>query len=153
MPHRMKPTLRLLAVGLALSALAGACTGGGSKDGAASPSRSPASATPTVSVTGPPGSTTYHYANTGLTATIQFEGDTGTLTVQNETGHELPAPGFYILDARDGKRIQGSVDAAAPVPNGRTSTFDVSFSGLEEKNVGLVVLLMGADNYGAFVRQ
>lgn len=106
-----------------------------------------------ATVTGPPGAIIYHYANAGLSATLQLEGDKGTLTIQNATGRELSPPGFYILDARDGKRIDGTVDAPGPVPDGQTGTFHVSFSGLEDKNIGLVVLMIGPDNYGAFVRQ
>jgi hypothetical protein len=151
MPHRMKPTLRLAPVLLAIS-VAAACTsangGGASPPPPATPSQSPV-----ATITGPPGALIYHYTNTGLTATLQLEGDRGTLSIQNATGRQLAAPGFYILDARDGGRIDGTVDAPAPVPDGQTGTFHVSFGGLEDKNIGLVVLLIGPDNYGAFVRQ
>jgi hypothetical protein len=149
----MKTTLRVGALLLVLSLAAGACTSSGAKDGSASSSPDASSRSPVATVTGPPGAVIYHYANTGLTATLQLEGTSGTLAVQNATGRELPPPGFYILDARDGKRIDGTVDAPAAVPDGQTETFHVSFVGLEDKNIGLVVLLIGPDNYGAFVRQ
>ena len=45
------------------------------------------------------------------------------------------------------------MDGATTVPDGQTETFDVSYGGLDIKNIGLLVLLMGHDNYGAFVRQ
>ncbi|HZD80809.1 MAG TPA: hypothetical protein VE646_12325 [Actinomycetota bacterium] len=149
----MKPTVRLAALGVAI-ALAAACTGsgGGSSDRPTPATTTPAGS-PVAAVTGPPGAALYHYANTGLDATIQFEGDTGTLTIQNGTGHELAAPGFYILDARDGTRIKGTVRDPAPVPDGETQEFTVSFKGLEDKNIGLVVLMIGSDNYGAFAPQ
>jgi len=39
------------------------------------------------------------------------------------------------------------------VADGQTETFDVTLSGIEPKNIGMAVLLMGKDNYGGFVRQ
>jgi hypothetical protein len=41
---------------------------------------------------------------------------------------------------------------AAPVPAGQTATFDAAFEGVEVRNIGLLILLFGRDNYGAFVR-
>jgi len=92
----------------------------------------------------------YVYANAGVVATLQLEDGAGTLEVVNRTGTELPRPDFYILDARDATRVEGTVKGAAPIPNGGTRTFGVSFPPMELKNIGLVVLLMGSDNYGAF---
>jgi len=99
----------------------------------------------------PPGSSVYRYANAGLVVILDL--DTETLEVQNGTGRELPKPDFYVLDARDGSQIDGQVQASAVVSDGQTATFDVTLTGIELKNIGLVVLLMGKDNYGAFVRQ
>jgi hypothetical protein len=42
---------------------------------------------------------------------------------------------------------------AAAVPAGETESFDVTLDGIAVKDIGLVVLLMGRDNYGAFVPQ
>jgi uncharacterized membrane-anchored protein len=40
---------------------------------------------------------------------------------------------------------------AARIPDGATRRFDVTVDGApERRHVGLVVLLFGADNYGAF---
>ncbi|MGZ4137804.1 MAG: hypothetical protein ACXVPX_09575, partial [Actinomycetota bacterium] len=61
--------------------------------------------------------------------------------------------GCPLLDARDGHRIDGTVTDPTPTPNDATTTFDVTFSGLQVWNVGLAVLVMGSDNFGAFVRQ
>lgn len=151
MPHRMKPTVRAAALLLAIG-VAAACTGSGGGGGGSTPPVTP-SQSPVATITGPPGALIYHYANTGLTATLQLEGDTGTLTIANATGRQLGPPDFYLLDARDGKRIDGTVESPSPVPDGQTDTFRVSFGGLEDKHIGLVVLLIGQDNYGAFVRQ
>lgn len=105
----------------------------------------------------PPGTGLYRYANAGLVATLTLKGTssrlTGTLEIQNGTGRALPEPAFYVLDARDGHRIDGKVSALTGVADGQTKTFEVTFDGLELKNLGLVVLLMGRDNYGAFVQQ
>jgi hypothetical protein len=154
MPRPMQPTGRFAALSIVL-ALA-ACTGSGGPQ-ATSPSGGPGSTsgppTPTESFSGPPGTALYRYVNAGLTATMQLDGNTGTLEIDNATGRELAMPSFYILDARDGTRIEGTVDGATTVPDGQTDTFDVSYGGLDIKNIGLLVLLMGHDNYGAFVRQ
>lgn len=155
----MKPSGRVLALAVLLCVAAAGCTsrsGGGG--------RTPATLTPSEatgatggsgppSYSGPPGTALYEYVNGGLTATMHLDGDAGTLEIRNGTGRELPAPAFYILDARDGHRIAGTVKDAVAVPNGQASTFDVSFAGIELNNIGLLVLLMGHDNYGAFVRR
>ena len=95
----------------------------------------------------------YVYQNAGLTATLDLDAGNGTLQIQNDTGRELAAPSFYLLDARDGHRVPGTVRGGEPTANGKTSEFDVTFSGLDARNIGLAVLVIGHDNYGAFVRQ
>jgi hypothetical protein len=84
---------------------------------------------------------------------MRLEGDSGTLTMKNDTDAELPPPGFYILDASTGDRVIGEVKDQTVVPIGETRTFRVSFSGLGIKDIGLVILVIGHDNYGAFARQ
>jgi hypothetical protein len=93
------------------------------------------------------------YQNAGLVATLHLAGSKGTLEIDNKTGRELPPPAFYLLDARDGHRVDGTVAAPQPTPNDADATFDVTFSGLQAWNIGLAVLVMGSDNFGAFVRQ
>lgn len=147
---------RRFAVLVVLAALlAAACSGGGDGTPTPTPGKTDgAGSTPTETVSAPPGTGVYVYENAGLTATLDLNGNTGTLEIVNETGRELPRPDLYVLDARDGTRIEGKVVDPAPVPDESTATFDVSFPPvLEVKNIGLVVLLMGGDNYGAFVRQ
>ncbi len=109
--------------------------------------------TPEATATGPPGAAVYRYANLGLLATMSLDGDSGTLAIENDTGRELPPPGFYILDARTGHRVGGEVKDPTSIPNGETKTFKISFGGLAIKDIGLVILLVGQDNYGAFARQ
>jgi hypothetical protein len=109
--------------------------------------------TPEATATGPPGTAVYRYANPGLLATLSLDGDSGTLAIQNDTGRELAPPGVYILEARTGARVEGEVKDPTAIPDGETKTFRVAFSGLGTKDIGLVILLMGRDNYGAFARQ
>ena len=157
MPDRMKPThrfARTAAVLLVAVVLAAACSSGGSEPGPTGTNGSGGeSPTPVQTATGPPGTAVYRYANAGLVATIRLDGEAGTLEIENGTGRELPPPDFYILDARDGSRVKGEVRDPTSIPDGQTMTFGVSFSGLEIDDIGLVILMMGRDNYGAFVRQ
>ena len=154
MPRPMQTTGRFAALSVVFVLALAACTGGGSPETSPSGgSGTTGPATPSESFSGPPGTALYKYVNAGLTATMQLDGNTGTLEIDNATGRELAKPSFYILDARDGHQIDGTVDGATTVPDGQTATFDVSYSGLDIKNIGLLVLLMGRDNYGAFVRQ
>ncbi len=159
MPDRMQPAHRfaraaaLLLVALVLAAAA--CTsGGGNEPGpTGSTGTGGGNPTPVQTATGPPGTAVYRYANAGLVATMRLDGEAGTLEIENGTGRELPPPDFYILDARDGRRVKGGIAASTSIPDGQTMTFDVSFSGLGIDDIGLVILLMGRDNYGAFARQ
>jgi hypothetical protein len=49
--------------------------------------------------------------------------------------------------------VEGTVQSPAAISDGETATFDVTFEGIQVHNIGLVILLLGADNYGAFVPQ
>jgi hypothetical protein len=150
----MKTTGRLAALALAFALALASCTG---DDGGTDivdrtgPTGGTGATGSTGTISVPPGSSVYRYANAGLIVILDL--DTDTLEVQNGTGRELPKPGFYVLDARDGSQIDGQVQASAVIPDGQTSTFDVTLTDIEPKNIGLVVLLMGKDNYGAFVQQ
>lgn len=155
----MKTTGRFAALSFVFVLALAACTGGNGAEsktpsgGSGGSGATGGSPTATGSFSGPPGTALYLYVNAGLTATMHLDGNTGTLEIDNATGRELAKPSFYILDARDGTQIDGAVDGATTVPDGETATFDVSYGGLDIKNIGLLVLLMGRDNYGAFVRQ
>lgn len=152
MPPLMKPTGRLAVLAFALLLSVAACTsdegGGGttgSEDGGSGGQEPPE----TISVA--PGATVYRYVNAGLVVTLDL--DASTLDVENGTGRELPKPSFYVLDATDGTQVDGRVDGATPIPAGETASFTVGLGGIAFEDIGLVVLLMGKDNYGAFVRQ
>ena len=151
----MKTTGRLVTLALTLALALAACTSDEERNGDVSGPTGGTTGTgatgPTGAISVPPGSSVYRYVNAGLVATLDL--DAGTLEIRNETGRELPKPGFYVLDARDGTQVDGQVRSAEPVLADETATFDVVLDGIERKNIGLVVLLMGQDNLGAFVQQ
>jgi hypothetical protein len=152
MPRPMKPTGRLVAV-LCLATALGACTGGdGGSTASTGPSTTGEVPTPAQTFTGAPGTATYEYANEGLLVTVDLDGSDGTLEVQNGSEHDLAPPGLYVEDAADGHEIDGEVVDSAPVSAGQTATFDVRLDDITVDDIGLLVLLFGADNYGAFVR-
>ena len=152
MPRPMKPTGRLVAL-LCLAIALGACTGGnGGTTGATGASTTGEVPTPAQTFTGAPGTATYEYANEGLLVTVGLDGSDGTLEVENDSQHDLDPPGLYVEDAVDGHEVDGEVLDSAPVAAGETATFDVRLDGITVDDIGLLVLLFGADNYGAFVR-
>jgi hypothetical protein len=151
----MKPTGRLVAL-LCLAIALGACTGGDGDSGASTASTGPSTTsqapTPAQTFTGAPGTATYEYANEGLLVTLDLDGSNGTLEVQNDSANDLDPPGLYVEDAVDGHQIDVEVVDSAPVAAGEQATFDVKLDGITVDDIGLLVLLFGADNFGAFVR-
>jgi hypothetical protein len=145
----MRPDARLLVPVAVFAVLSAACTDNAEESTA---SLGPTGSSPAVAATSiAQGTGVYVYENAGLTATLDLRAGAGTLRIDNHTGRELSRPDFYLLDARDGRRVDGTVENASATANGATSEFDVTFSGLEVRNIGLAVLLIGRDNYGAFV--
>jgi hypothetical protein len=155
MPRPMKPTGRLVAV-LCLAIALGACTGddagGNGSTASTGPSTTSQVPTPAQTFTGAPGTATYEYANEGLLVTLDLNGSNGTLAVENDSDHDLDPPGLYVEDAVDGHEIDVQVVDSAPVAAGEQASFDVKLDGITVDDIGLLVLLFGADNYGAFVR-
>jgi hypothetical protein len=152
MPRPMKPTGRLVAL-LCLAIALGACTGGdGGSTGSTGRRTTGEVPTPPQTFTGASGTATYEYANEGLLVTVDLDGSDGILEVENDSEHDLEPPGLYVEDAVDGHEIDGEVVDSEPVGAGETATFDVRLDGIAVDDIGLLVLLFGADNYGAFVR-
>jgi len=151
----MKPTGRFVAV-LCLAIALGACTGDDAGGNASTASTGPSTTsqvpTPAQTFTGAPGTATYEYANEGLLVTLDLNGSNGTLAVENDSDHDLDPPGLYVEDAVDGHEIDVQVVDSAPVAAGEQASFDVKLDGITVDDIGLLVLLFGADNYGAFVR-
>ena len=155
MPRPMKPTGRLVAllcVAIALGACTGDDAGGNGSTASTGPSATSQAPTPAQTFTGAPGTATYEYANEGLLVTVDLDGSNGTLAVENDSDHDLDAPGLYVEDAVDGHEIDVQVVDSAPVAAGEQASFDVKLDGITVDDIGLLVLLFGADNYGAFVR-
>ncbi len=132
----------VLALVLGLGAVA--CTGAsGEPDGERSPTG------PTAPVIRPGRSGVFRYVNAGLAATLDLT--KGTLEIDNGTDHDVGEPSFYVLDALDGHRTDGRVIDPAPIPAGERATFRIELD-VPRKDIGLVILVLGRDNYGAFVQ-
>ena len=152
MPRPMKPTGRVVVL-LLLAIALGACTGDdGDATAPTGPSPTSDVPTPAETFTGAPGTAIYEYANEGLLVTLELDGSEGTLQVDNGSANDLDAPGVYVKDAVDGHEIHGEVVASTPVAAGERATFDVTLDDITVDDIGLLVLLFGADDYGAFVR-
>jgi hypothetical protein len=148
----MKPTGRVVVL-LLLAIALGACTGDdGDATAPSGPSPTSDVPTPAQTFTGAPGTAVYEYANEGLLVTLELDGSEGTLEVDNGSTNDLDPPDVYVEDAVDGHEIDGEVVNSAPVAAGERATFDVTLDGVTVDDIGLLVLLFGADNYGAFVR-
>jgi hypothetical protein len=129
-------------------ALGVACTGNGGDGKTPTPTASATSPVPTGPIRFEPGH--YRYEFGGVTADIVFDGSGATMDVKNATGAELAAPGVYVVDG-SGTRRDGVVTAAAPIPDGESQTFQVTFPDqVTEETIGLVVLLFGDSNWGDF---
>jgi hypothetical protein len=155
MPRPMKPTGRLVALSclaIALTACTGGDDGGNGSTASTGPSTTSQAPTPAQTFTGAPGTATYEYANEGLLVTLDLDGSNGKLAVENDSEHDLDPPGLYVKDAVDGHEIDVEVVDSAPVQAGESASFDVKLDGITVDDIGLLVLLFGADNYGAFVR-
>lgn len=126
---------------------AAACTSGG--DGDATPTAvSPTSPPPSGPVRFQPGEYTYRFG--GITADLSFDANAATLEVKNASGATLAAPSLYVIDAT-GARHDGTVDAGVAIPDGDSATFQVTFpEEVKPRTIGLVILLFGDSNYGAF---
>jgi hypothetical protein len=142
----LRPTIALLALVLATVA----CT----KDSGSAPSSSGSGSSaptsvPSTPIVITPGS--FRYANAGLVVTLNLKTNVGTMSVDNGTDHDLAKPDLYVLDGSTGKQIDGKVLDAQPIPQGGKETFKVQFPPeVNDKEIGLVILLFGPDNYGAF---
>lgn len=163
MPRPMKRIVRLLASIAVFAVLLSACTGDGGREpndgttGDATAGQTGAATGETslepVDASGASAtSATYEYLNAGLEVRMRIDGETGTMEIDNGTDHDVGKPSFYILDATTGTPSDGRVQSGAPVAAGDTASFDVSLEGTRIADIGLVVLMLGRDNYGAFVR-
>jgi hypothetical protein len=117
-----------------------------SPTGRSSSAPSPVTSTPVAFTPG-----AFRYVNAGLVVTLTLKTNVGTMTVDNGTDHDLAKPDLYVLDGLSVKRIDGRVLNSQPIPQGGKQIFKVQFPPeVNDKEIGLVMLLFGPDNYGAF---
>jgi hypothetical protein len=91
-------------------------------------------------------------SNEGIRALATFEGDGGTLELENTTGAELEPPGLYLLDAATGEIVDATVTPSRAVPDGDERTFRVALDrAMPPASIGLVVLTIGEADHGAFL--
>lgn len=94
----------------------------------------------------------YSYVNNGLEASLTLSGGSGTLKVTNNGGKDLGEPTLYSLDPTTGDRVDATVDASAPVADGASASFTVSFpSGFDVVAAGFVGIEFGGKDLGGFV--
>ncbi len=148
----MRVRARLLAVfALALAMGLAGCTGHGSSDTSTAPTTPSEAPLPTVDVgqvAFVPGKFAYSYL--GVDATLDWSGGKGTLDVHNGSPSELGEPGLYAVTA-ERPRVSGTVTDAAPIPAGASAKLAITFpSDLSPDAVGMIALLFGDENWGAF---
>ncbi|MEX0754216.1 MAG: hypothetical protein WD206_04395 [Actinomycetota bacterium] len=149
----MSTLRRYLAFSVALAAVV-ALVAGCTDEAEPTPNDSPSSTAPETP--GPEGSVAlkgkYLYQNAGLRVTADFDGNVGTLLIINKTGRDVPEPSLYIRAADDGARVQGTVEAASGIEDDKRKEFAFEFPPTVNPNtIGLLFLVMGEDDYGAFV--
>jgi hypothetical protein len=94
-----------------------------------------------------PGVWTYELR--GLKATFTWKDSPATLSLDNGAGIDLGAPAIYVV-TQDQGRVDATVEGAAPLGDGATSDYTVTFPGdLMRDDIGLVVLELGGVNWGA----
>lgn len=137
---------RAVLVPLALTSFV-ACERGETAPSPAPTTSQAPSATSTIAA--PPGS--YRYEGLGVAAVLTFDGTTGELQVRNDTDVELGEPRLYLLAADDGTRVELTTRDARPVSPGPAETFQVSIEAAPIPVIGMVFLMLGEDDFGAFV--
>jgi hypothetical protein len=142
----MSSLRRFVAPAVLLLVVGSACTGDGE-------GQAPSTTQGSVATSAPPELSpgNFRYQNAGLQVSLNLVSNTGTMDVDNASGYALGKPSLYVLDGLTGKHIDGKVPDAQPVADGEQATFHVQFPPeVTPKSLGLVILLFGGDNYGAF---
>jgi len=143
---------RALFLAFAAAVSSPACEPAGG-DGAPIPSRP---TTSTAAATSPPPRLSaegfLYTSNEGIRALATFQGDAGTLELENTTGAELEPPGLYLLDAATGEVVDATVTPNRAVADGDERTFRVALDrAMPPASIGLVVLTIGEADHGAFL--
>ena len=146
----LRRSVAFLVAFLAVAALAAGCT----DEAVSDPDGASTSPPATPSDDEPPGPIVgkYLYQNAGLRVTADFDGNAGSLLIINKTGRDVPEPSLYVRDATDGHRVEGTVDAATGIDDGKRKEFDFEFPpAVNPDTIGLLFLVLGDDDYGAFI--
>lgn len=97
-------------------------------------------------------SKSYSYVNNGLEASFTLSGTSGKLEITNGSGKDLGVPAIYSLDPATGDRIDAGVDGAAPIADGTSGSYLVTFpDAFDAIAAGFVGLEFGGKDYGGFV--
>lgn len=139
-----------LFVAILVALLSLSCTGDGVDPPSGPRSTSAGNAPPSVDtgdVEFEPGE--FEYSWRGVDIRFSMDGSAGTLRIENGSGGRLAAPGLYAI-LGDGTRSDATIADPSPIAEGEQATFDVVFAdGVDETTVGLVILLIGGNNWGA----
>lgn len=93
----------------------------------------------------------YTYERSGVTAILTYSPDGTGLTITNHTGGDIAAPSVYLLRADNGARVDAKAIDASHIPDGSSQRFALTFtSRVPSNDVGLIALILGHDNVGAF---
>jgi hypothetical protein len=142
MGHTLRRTIAIF-VAAGLLAACGSKGAGSTPAGGAASSGSSAQAS---------GSTSYSYVNNGLEASFTLSGTSGKLEITNGSGKAVGVPAIYSLDPATGDRIDAGVDGAAPIADGTSGSYAVTFpDGFDAVAAGFVGLEFGGKDYGGFV--
>jgi hypothetical protein len=138
---------RALAGLVAATLVSAGCTSDRGSEEPPTPSSVTLSPPPTVS------STAYVFTDEiGIEAHLTVRERGAVLRISNRTDASLPAPGIYVLDARDGTRADWTVVDAARIRAGSTEEFVVRrLPTPPADQIGLIAMLFGGEDLGAFV--
>jgi hypothetical protein len=91
----------------------------------------------------------FEYSWSGVDIRFSMDGNGGTLEIDNGSGRRLERPGLYAI-LGDGSRSDSTIADAGPIAEGERASFEVTFpASVDETTVGLVILLIGGQNWGA----
>lgn len=93
---------------------------------------------------------TYLYNNYGVRATLKPDGENWALEVTNNTSAPLGNVNIYALDAATGRQINATVEDATGLDPKKSGEYTVTGLPTESRNVGLMILEFGEENWGAF---
>ena len=148
-PEAATPSVRAAVVRVSIVMALGTGAVGCTADGEPSGSPPSSSTAPAPSVS----STAFVLTDAiGIEAQLTLTDRGAELRIWNRTAAQLPPPGIYILDARDGRHVDWSVVGATRIGAGASARFSVRRPPTPPAGeIGLIALLLGGEDMGAFV--